>query len=604
MPVELETYLSFAEIQGRSSTIEEFRRELLLFSRDAVVFVCSALNCLLKTEGNIDLKAHETLLKEAFPTSLYNILDQLRKRGDGRTSRIVFHRLQLLFVVKEAIRICPTDGRDATGMPYWGGLGLVLLMANDHLLYRSVDPDAPDKKIISTLADFIPITEYSGRMTVLLQRAARSILMSTKFLEAFRGRKEFVDIPDYFQKATGLSLPEYQALCVGLMSSYMALDYEAFRQEPASFRLNTKTWGRNTSINGEKIDAFLRLLSGSPEMLRDNFKRRDHGINDFTWMRDKPLFEGAGGLFPFDTLFLAEKLETGYFWRVHEFLTDPLQKERLHSFWGLIFQDYMHWLLSFSVDESKNIYIPSPRYANDLNAEACDALILCGSSAALIEYKGDTFTAEGKYSGSPELLEAEIEKKLVGTSAKRKGLGQLADAMRKLFRKDSPEKLANVDLSRIRTIYPVLVTRDDIGGALVMNLYLARKFGQLLSGRSIKPRVLTPFFCMSADELETISAYLKEAEFTSILEARYRADPILRSTFTAVDNAVLRTIGLRRNPILEDAYATAMDEFCGKLFPGKVLEHFIDGHRITQQASRLNAEARDVMDYQSTGDHS
>ena len=154
--------------------------------------------------------------------------------------------------------------------------------------------------------------------------------------------------------------------------------------------------------------------------------------------------------------------------------------------------------------------------------------------------------------------------------------------MRKMFRKDSPENLANVDLSRIRTIYPVLVTRDDIGGALVMNLYLARKFGQLLSGRSIKPRVLTPFFCMSADELETISAYLKEAEFTSILEARYRADPILRSTFTAVDNAVLRTIGLRRNPILEDAYATAMDEFCGKLFPGKVLEHFIDGHRITQ----------------------
>ncbi len=61
----------------------------------------------------------------------------------------------------------------------------------------------------------------------------------------------------------------------------------------------------------------------------------------------------------------------------------------------------------------------------------CDAIVVCGAEAAFIEYKGSTFTAYSKYSGDLQALTKEIDKKLVRSERKRKGLLQLADAISK-----------------------------------------------------------------------------------------------------------------------------------------------------------------------------
>jgi hypothetical protein len=43
----------------------------------------------------------------------------------------MFHRQQLLFVSKEAVMVCAdSGGRDPVALPYGGGLGMVLLIAN------------------------------------------------------------------------------------------------------------------------------------------------------------------------------------------------------------------------------------------------------------------------------------------------------------------------------------------------------------------------------------------------------------------------------------------------------------------------------------------
>ena len=91
--------------------------------------------------------------------------------------------------------------------------------------------------------------------------------------------------------------------------------------------------------------------------------------------------------------------------------------------------------------------------------------VVCGSDAIFIESKGATFSAAAKYGGDPELLQAEIEVKLI------KGLKQLASAIVKVFDRKNPEAVSGADLSKIRRIFPVLVTRDDIGAAIYINYY-------------------------------------------------------------------------------------------------------------------------------------
>lgn len=222
-----------------------------------------------------------------------------------------------------------------------------------------------------------------------------------------------------------------------------------------------------------------------------------------------------------------------------------------------------------SVDGVKNRFFPSPKYVSD-GDEVCDGLIICGSSVALLEYKGSTFTAQAKYGAAPQVLVKEIEEKLVESrKGERKGVLQLSNAVVRLFGRGSSDSISGVDLSGVQTIYPVLVTRDDLGGALVINAFLNRRFRNVLNPKMVRPRTVTPLFCLSSEALEVISGYLGEARFTDILEARYRSEPTLMSTFLAVDNAVINKIGKRRNKDLDAAFDEFRSGVALRLFPNE-----------------------------------
>ena len=135
----------------------------------------------------------------------------------------------------------------------------------------------------------------------------------------------------------------------------------------------------------------------------------------------------------------------------------------------------MNWLLGEACRNSQNRFYPSPRYEN--GDEICDAIVICGSDAVFLEYKGSTFTAESKYKGDLTELAAEIADNLIGTETKRKGIRQLANAILNVFDKQTPAALADIDLSGISAIFPVLVTRDDIGGCWGISHDLQMKAG-------------------------------------------------------------------------------------------------------------------------------
>src|ERR1700722_2538751 len=125
MPPSIMTYLIGRELTGKPTTHEEFRNRLQLFSRSAVLRLTSILNMLLsKWAGDYDFAAHAKLVRSFFPPRTAAAIIE--------TKRLAFHRHQLLFVAQEALRHCGDDARDMTG-PYWGGFGVVLLMASDLL---------------------------------------------------------------------------------------------------------------------------------------------------------------------------------------------------------------------------------------------------------------------------------------------------------------------------------------------------------------------------------------------------------------------------------------------------------------------------------------
>ena len=223
---------------------------------------------------------------------------------------------------------------------------------------------------------------------------------------------------------------------------------------------------------------------------------------------------------------------------------------------------YVGWLLGNSVNPYVNEFHASPRYDRKGGTQVCDALVLCGETAMLIECKGSTFTARSKYTNDPDELRKEIEKKLVGTDDEPKGIRQLKNAL-SVFRKNAPEKVKDVDLRRITKIMPVIVTRDDIGSYLGMNKYLNIRFREVLGKekKQIKATV-TPVFLMSAGNLENIAPYLSDVPLSDVLEQRYRADPELRSTFGMVEIPCLKSLGVRRSVLLTQA----MDNFKQSMF--------------------------------------
>jgi hypothetical protein len=549
------TYVNHQSIGERASTLEELHELISEFALNRVLQVCSVVNTLL-TAGKLqfDQKAHDSLVANAFPPATAQKLLSL-----GPNQGVVFHRQQILFLAKEAARFCPKEGKDASA-PYWSGLGEAFLMANDHLHQPLPPPKTIEENLLQNIVFFIPILE-AGSHNRFLNKMMRSHLMLTSFVEELRDKANFFDVRNLFAAATGLPLLTYEALIFGAMSRFLGLDISRYMANPSGFAL-PMTWFDKTAVPRKEISAFLRDVSASGEKLKMVISAQNPRANDMTILRANPLFRDGEFLFPLDYSFLAEKFESSPFWRVHNALGDE-ERKNFHAFWGIVFELYVSWLLGNSINSQVNEFHPSPHYDRKGGTQVCDALVLCGETAILIECKGSTFTGRSKYTNDPEELRKEIEKKLVGTDDERKGIRQLKNALVSVFRKNAPEKVKGVDLRRITKIMPVIVTRDDIGSYLNMNKYLNIRFRAVLGKekKQIKATV-TPVFLMSAGNLEDISPYLTDVPLSDVLEQRYRADPELRGGFWSVEIPSLKNLGPRRSLLV----TRAVEDFRNSMF--------------------------------------
>jgi hypothetical protein len=271
---------------------------------------------------------------------------------------------------------------------------------------------------------------------------------------------------------------------------------------------------------------------------------------------------------------LADKMESGVFWSVNG-QVDPKKRDQFHAFWGAVFEHYASWLISSSVDGEVNKFFPNPRYSTN-GLEVCDGIVLSGTSAILIEYKGSTLTAKGKYGGDPSGLDAELKKKFVGTQEARKGVRQLADAIDKLFGRNARDQIYGIDLTKTENVIPLLLTRDDIGSAFNFSAYLNYQFQELIRGTDFT-RIVTPLSAVSVDDVEVLAPYLVDIPLSEVLMARVAGDKELVFPLWLGDNAVLSKLESRPSAPLT-AEIEKLGEICRARLGLPDDESFPDGH--------------------------
>jgi hypothetical protein len=487
--------------------------------------------------GDYDFTAHEKLVRSFFPPSTAKVVLD--------SKRVAFHRRQLLYVAQEAMRICNEDGRQATG-PYWGGFGVVLLMASD-LLYVPLPQGAnPSAEWARKICQILPDMEANG-LKDYETKIARSLAIYSRFIEPFRGTPNFYDVQALFEEAAGLPLETFQALLFGCVARFANLSKLKGSSNPADFAIGDG-WFSKTTVPPEQISSFFNMVSADSAGYATDVAINNPRPNDFKVLSDKPLFRDGQNYFPIDLSLLTDKFDSGPFWKVNGHIPGP-QRERFHVFWGQVFEAYIQWLLGSSVDGKTNRLLPNPTYSATPEQEVCDAIVIAGRCAVLIEIKSSTFTVASKYGDDPGLLDTELQGKLVGTAARRKGVYQLADAVQRICKPNSQEHINGLDPYEITTFFPLILLRDDLGSAFGMNAYLNYHFQELIKGTKFQ-RAVTPVFCMSSQDLEKLSPYLHDTPLATILSARYKSDKDLAFSFWATENTVLSKKGPRSPTVL------------------------------------------------------
>jgi hypothetical protein len=565
----LATYATYEQMHGYKSTIADLIRQLQQFSRESVLYACAVTGIILKLWEREGWRTnYDVAIDGAFE---FIRGDWFKVAARLKNPELVFHRRQLLFLMKLAVEHCPASGDDLA-RAVRGSFGTMLLMVNDHFhygLYPFPGRDGVDEfeKLSRVVAEFVPVSEYSGFL--IENKLARAHIMMTKYTNQLRGHADFIDIGAEYEKVTGISLLDYEALALGLFTRCTVnITLEALRTNAWVAAIRPENF-HQTAIPRVTVDAFLREFTDTPEGVAASIAasrraRQDFGPNDFTVFRKKPLIREVYGSLPTDVFFVIEKFETGPYWCISGI--DTSTGDKLHRFWGAVFEQYVNGAVAAATKMAGSRFIPNPRLISDPNVQVCDALLIEGDALVVMEYKASMFTARSKYSGDHVRLRDEIEAKLVRDRAenKKKGVEQLADAVALLFSDPSVELIKGLDVSSIKRVYPLLVTLDDLGASLLISRLLNLFFAASFKRDSKTFADVRPVFCTDIESFETVLPYIGMHALSDLLQHWLDQDGKLMGTLLS---RLPEGLQYKRNEFLDKVWESLNQESASRLFP-------------------------------------
>jgi hypothetical protein len=544
---ELISFESYSDLYGSQLPFNEFCKQISMFSRDSILWICSYVGVSLQLwEGDgLESQNLEFLFTHFFEPKLATIL-LMRHRfyADGR--RVVFHRRQLLFLSKLALKHCSEQGLNASVQTR--AFGLLFLHANDHfhfdLIHEVINGAYSREDFARVLTETLAAEEYSHAQ--IPNFFVRSRKMCLALPKALTEHPDYVDIESMFLDTYKIELKLYQYLTFGVSSRFGIRLASALRNDPSLLPIRTRDFV-TSEIDPDIVIRFLDLMSSSaaqmsthPSVYREDLGTRSRWASDCTVFRKTPMvMQWYGVTSPniysghllMDHYFLFQKVVTEPYFMGMGSVADGFGR-----FWGALFERYVNDIFSQTTNSSVAQHIANPRLVGAPNEELCDGVILAGDTIVLMEYKSSMIRADQKYGGDYKALLREISEKFVYDSKDKhpKAVMQLSAAVKKLFGVGSLAKADWCDFSKIKCCYVLTITLDTIGGALGISPLLDTFFQQQLADQPLRDIRLRPFFCTDIETLEMLSGNFATKSLPSLLERWYQINNLLATPLAAI----------------------------------------------------------------------
>ena len=523
------SYITASDI-GFPDSIEDLTTILQTLNSEEVLVILAGINCLI--QHSEDLFVTEIAFQQAFCSRI--LREQIAYKNP--TGRFIFGRqstLRLLTEVACLFNVCsrndinPAEVKNKLARSYLivNGLSNGKESGSQNDLEIETENQAALRR--SVMVDFIPLVEY--RMRALSSRSDGEFLVRTyELLCRLEKTGSNIDVNDVFYEATGLTLRNYYHLIALIAVKYLNLSLEAILEGKDSLFIDFKDSPDLKSL----YDKLLPHTCISVNTLTAETAKSPSLANEFRLWRQYPLVRlSENRIICVDISFLLDKLQTGVFWIIRDQL-EELKKgdgQKIISLWGDIFEDYAASIIKRGINSQKPSVercILNPKYIGKGVNECTDIVVCSDDTLILLECKAPLLSAGARFSSDFDKLRQELQTKLVGTETrggrkKPKGIGQLWHAIQTLGHTNKKErrKVKEIDISKIKKIYPVLVLSDRVFGAPCMNWFLNLKFQRFVKSNDLKKHLeIMPLTVLTIEHLEELEPWLNDTPFYTHLD--------------------------------------------------------------------------------------
>jgi len=128
--------------------------------------------------------------------------------------------------------------------------------------------------------------------------------MCKRFVGPFRGTKNFFDIHELFFDSTGIRLETFFPLLFGCLSRFLKLDEQKKSTDLSDFGIEADFFRTCTAVTPETLANFFASVSADATLVAHEVQKRDPHHNEFTVLRNRPLFATNGFYVPIRRIFV------------------------------------------------------------------------------------------------------------------------------------------------------------------------------------------------------------------------------------------------------------------------------------------------------------
>jgi hypothetical protein len=328
-------------------------------------------------------------------STIFRNFERHARRSGGNTA--VFSELQLITMAKAALKLLPPVPENTAQS--WDDLGKTLLMVNDLLDQEAgIDGTIPDdeggRQVWNSYLMANGLFHYG---TNDLQEYARTYHLFLKDHQALHDHPHYVDLPRALEERTGLSPRVLAAVLFAFNSHWRSVDVEHVGQWKSSISRLGYLTGSIYRFEKEEVERFLALLAEDAAILRgsidDQYEFGQFQTYHMLPLAKSPLISLGDELYCPSVKLLQERFTRGTY---HLFLTSPNKKERRRflDFSGAVFERYIFSLLERTYQGTDNGLWGLSELEEAIPGKACDAVVLVGRTAFLMECKATLFPLE------------------------------------------------------------------------------------------------------------------------------------------------------------------------------------------------------------------